>query len=418
VGSGRRRQTHLADAPADCSRHPGHRMKIGVFTVDVPATVGGGYVLRDEVAQELLRHQGRHSIEFVSANSLVAKAGRSAVGRHLARLARLRRFVRASRGSAFEADLRRRNVDLLWFNHLEPIDVGLPYILNIFDLQHRLQSFFPEVSAGGLWEEREKAWAPAIMRAALVTVGSEEAKRDLCLFYGMPAGRVRVIEFPTPQRAIAGAQQAAKDPCAGQALRDKYGIKGEFLYYPAQFWAHKNHVNLLRALKISRERDGTELSLALTGSDQGNLAHVRRVAAELGLESHVHFLGFVPPDDVIALYRHAFALTFVSFFGPENLPPLEAMSLRCPVVLADIEGVRALFGEAPILVDPRDEGAIAAGIRFLRDKPEQREKRISLGREIALRNTRHDYVRKLCDLFDEFEAIRRAWPSGPWPPAS
>jgi glycosyltransferase involved in cell wall biosynthesis len=393
-------------------------MKIGVFTVDVPATVGGGYVLRDEVAQELLRHQGRHIIELVSANPLVAKAGRSAVGRQLARLARLRRLVRASRGAAFEADLRRRNIDLLWFNHLEPIDVGLPYILNIFDLQHRLQSFFPEVSAGGLWDEREKAWAPAIMRAAVVTVGSEEAKRDLCLFYGMPAERVRVIEFPTPQGAIAAAQQAAEAPSAGQALRDKYGIKGEFLYYPAQFWAHKNHVNLLRALKILRERDGLKLSLALTGSDQGNLSHVRRAVAELDLQSCVHVLGFIPHADVIGLYRHAFALTFVSFFGPENLPPLEAMSLGCPVLLSDIPGVRTLFGEAPILVDPRDEHSIAAGIKRVRDEPEQRNRNIAAGRHLALRNTRQDYVRKLCDLFDEFQAIRRTWSSGPWPPAS
>ena len=393
-------------------------MKIGVFTVDVPPTVGGGFVLRDEVAQELLQHQGRHSFELVSANPLVTKASRSVLGTQLARLSRLRRLVRATRGSAFQAELRRRNIDLLWFNHLEPIDVGLPYILNIFDLQHRLQSFFPEVSAGGLWSEREKAWAPAIMRAAFVTVGSEEAKRDLCLFYGMPPARVRVFEFPTPQGAIVAARQSVVDPSDEAALRDKYDIRGEFIYYPAQFWAHKNHVNLLRALKLLRDRDGLKLSLALTGSDQGNLLHVRRVIAELGLESCVHVLGFIPHADVIGLYRHAFALTFVSFFGPENLPPLEAMSLGCPVVLSDIPGVSALFAGAPILVDPRDELSIAAGIKRLHDDPALKQRSIAVGREVALRNTRHEYVGKLYGLFDEFEQVRRTWPSGPWPPVA
>jgi hypothetical protein len=180
-------------------------MKIGIYQVPVPATVGGGFVLRDDVAQALLGTKGSHTMEIVGANPLVARARQSPVGRQLARLGRLRRLVRGSRGAAFAADLRRRGIDMLWYNHLEPLDVGLPYILNIFDLQHRLQSYFPEVSVGGLWEERERAWGPAIMRAAFVTVGSEQAKRELCLFYGMPPERVRVIPFPTPQTAIEAA---------------------------------------------------------------------------------------------------------------------------------------------------------------------------------------------------------------------
>jgi glycosyltransferase involved in cell wall biosynthesis len=392
-------------------------MKIGVYTANIAATVGGGYVLRDELAQELLEQQGRHVVELVSANPVVTKAGRSRLGRQLARLARLRRLVRTSRASVFAADLRRRKVDLLWFNHLEPIDVSVPYILNIFDLQHRLQPYFPEVSAGGAWDERERAWAPAIMRASLVTVGSEEAKRDLCLFYGMPSERVRVIHFPTPQGAITAAQENGAEPGDGAALRKKYRIGGDFLYYPAQFWAHKNHVNLLHALKILHDRDGLKLSLVLTGSDQGNASHVRAVISELGLQSHVHILGFIPHKDVIDLYCHAFALAYVSFFGPENLPPLEAMSLGCPVVLSDIAGARTLFGDAPTLVDPRDPLAMAAGIKFLHDDPVQRDRNVSFGRQLAHRNTRQHYVRRLHELFDEFESIRRTWPSGPWSPA-
>src|SRR5262245_38130781 len=133
------RQARLTARSPSAATSGVFRMKIGVFTVNVPATDGGGYVLRDEVAQGLLLHQGRHSIELVGANPLIAKAGRSTLARQLTRVGPLRRLVRASRGSAFEKDLRRRNIDLLWFNHLEPISVGLPYILNIFDLQHRLQ---------------------------------------------------------------------------------------------------------------------------------------------------------------------------------------------------------------------------------------------------------------------------------------
>lgn len=155
----------------------------------------------------------------------------------------------------------------------------------------------------------------------------------------------------------------------------------------------------------------------LTGSDQGNFNYVRAVISELGLQSHVHMLGFIPHEDVIGLYRYAFALSYMSFFGPKNLPPLEAMSLGCPVVLSDIAGARSLFGEAPILVDPRDPPSIAAGIKRFHDDPALRERSVALGRQVAHGNTRQEYVRRLHELFDEFEAIRRTWASGPWPPA-
>jgi len=152
------------------------------------------------------------------------------------------------------------------------------------------------------------------------------------------------------------------------------------------------------------------LSLVLTGSDQGSLAYVRVVAEQLGLTPHVHFLGFVPHEDVIAFYRSAFALSYVSFFGPENLPPLDAMALGCPVVLSDIPGVRTLFGDAPVLVNPRSEASIADAIRWLHDDPDQRCQRAKAGKEIATRNTPEKYVRSIHAILDDFEPLRRCWP--------
>jgi glycosyltransferase involved in cell wall biosynthesis len=109
---------------------------------------------------------------------------------------------------------------------------------------------------------------------------------------------------------------------------------------------------------------GRKLSLVLTGSDHGNRPHVEAVAARLGLSTRVHFCGFVPYEDILAFYHQSRALAYVSFFGPENLPPLEAMALECPVILSDIPGVRALHGDGPVLVQPDDPGSIAQGIRL------------------------------------------------------
>jgi glycosyltransferase involved in cell wall biosynthesis len=387
-------------------------MRIGVYTTEHAATVGGGFVFRDEVVRAAQDYTGPHRIEIIGANRPVAAVSRSRLGRYLSRFGRLRQRVRAAKNRDMTSELERKKIDLLWFNHLVPLDVGVPYILNIFDLQHRLQPWFPEVSAGGQWREREDDWTPGIQRAVAVIVGSEEMRHEVSQFYGLPLDRVRAVPLPTPQGAIDAAQ-TADDGVAADELRIRYGIAGDFIYYPAQFWPHKNHVSLLRAL-ARLHRDGRRLTLVLTGSDQGNRAHVEAVAAGLGLADHVRILGFIPHRDVIGLYRHAVALTFVSLFGPDNLPPLEAMALGCPVVLSNIPGVRTLFGDTPVFVDPRDEVAIAEGIARVLTDPSVRKRAADEGRRHAHANTRALYLQRVLAIVDEFEPTRRLWASGPW----
>src|SRR5439155_27165711 len=125
--------------------------------------------------------------------------------------------ARNARRQRIESEIRRRGILLLWFNHVEPLDVDIPYILNIFDLQHRLQPWFPEVSANGLWQLRESLWAGAIRRASIVTVGSQEAKEQLSHFYGVPLTNVHVVEFPTRRVALDAAAISSGDAFDGNA---------------------------------------------------------------------------------------------------------------------------------------------------------------------------------------------------------
>lgn len=381
-------------------------MKIGLFSYETPPDIGGGHIFRDELEKAATQLKGRH--QFVMVNVPPPTTAY-----------RIRRRLRAHLdpslytsppvSETLRAEVARLELDLLWFNHAEPVYLGLPYVLNIFDLQHRLQPWFPEVSANGEWEHRESYLEKATKRAAMITVGSREAKDQLCHFYGVFPDNVHVLPLPTPQRAIDLALGKSPTPTI-KNIREKYGIKNEFLFYPAQFWPHKNHANLLHALKILKDQKGTDISLVLTGSDQGNLSHIQSVAKDLGLTDNVHFCGFVPHEDVMAFYREALALSFVSFFGPENLPPLEAMALGCPVILSDIPGVRDLFDDVPILVNPRSPQSIADGIEGLLQNPGQIPERVEAGKRIAIRNDASAYFAQFQDMLDGFETIRRCWP--------
>ncbi len=193
-----------------------------------------------------------------------------------------------------------------------------------------------------------------------------------------------------------------------QDVRSKYGIKNDFLYYPAQFWPHKNHVNLIHALKVLKDR-GRAVSLVFTGADHGNQPHVEKVTRELGLADQVHFCGFVPYEDVLTFYREAMALSYVSLFGPENLPPLEAMALGCPVILSDTEGAEALHDGIPLMVNPLNPDSIADAIQRVQTDPKGLENRIAAGKTFAAANSCARYMERFQDILDGFAPIRRCW---------
>src|SRR6202795_4272080 len=109
-------------------------------------------------------------------------------------------------------------------------------------------------------------------------------------------------------------------------------------------------------MKSLHDKYGYEPQLVFTGSDkplfnyakQGNQSFVQERAHDLSLPDQVIFAGFVSREDLIGLYQQALALVYPSFFGPENLPPLEAFALGCPVIVARISGSREQFADAAV----------------------------------------------------------------------
>jgi glycosyltransferase involved in cell wall biosynthesis len=126
----------------------------------------------------------------------------------------------------------------------------------------------------------------------------------------------------------------------------------------------------------------------------------------------VHCLGFVPRHDLILLYRYAAALTFVSFFGPDNLPPLEAFASGCPVIAADVPGAAEQLGDAVLRVNPKSPEQMAKAIYTLHQDDVLRRALIQRGFVRAKQWTGTDYVKSVFDILDDLAAVRRCW--GQW----
>jgi glycosyltransferase involved in cell wall biosynthesis len=389
-------------------------MRIGIPLTELPPAIGGGHTFQSEIFQTFLKigGQSHHTftvlchadaikrlpeIRLPNVEVVPLDAPVRSIPLRAARKLRL-----YNRPRPFEEQSKAAGIDFLWLMAPPDQHLDTPYLTVMWDIQHRVQPWFPEVSAGGIWREREVLYGSTLQRAAAVIVGTEAGKRELELFYRIPASRILIAPHPTPRFALM--RSAPIEP-----LPERYKLPKKFVLYPAQFWAHKNHVNLVLAVEMLVQQLNRPITAVLVGSDQGNLHHVEKLIKDRALDDHIRILGFVPRNDLIGLYRNAFALTYVSFFGPENLPPLEAFALGCPVIAADVEGAREQLSDGALYIDPKSPRQIADAVIRLENDKGLRSRMIEVGRKLAAERKPETFVEKALAFMDQFEAVRRCW---------
>lgn len=305
--------------------------------------------------------------------------------------------------------LLSNKIDLLYFPTPTYIPVKVPTIVTLWDLAHRNYPFFPEVDYVPFgWVSREKMYRTSLLRAAYVIVGTQAGKQEVIQFYNVLPERIRVLPFPVPPYMERAKKKLAisseRNPLPQNSISN-------YIFYPAQFWPHKNHANLLRALKHLHVDYGLKLKLVLTGSDKGNLNYIKELIIALKLQQSIQILGFVKYSELILLYEKAICMVFPSFFGPDNLPPLEAFALNCPVVAAKMPGSEEQLGNAALLFDPSNFQDMAKCIYMIYSNSDTRETLLENGRELIRNKTIKHYIIELEKLFNAFEAYRYCWSS-------
>jgi len=285
-----------------------------------------------------------------------------------------------------------------------PFEAGVPYVMAIHDLQHRLQPEFPEVSANGEWEAREYYLRNGARYATLLLADSEVGKEDILNFYGpygVTADQVKVLPY-LPASCLAVDVSESEQ----QQVQMRYRLPDRYLFYPAQFWPHKNHSRIVQALGLLKQEHCLKIPVVFCGSHTGDIRErafheVMSLSSQLGIEDQLYHLGYVPDEDMSGIYARAAALVMPTFFGPTNIPILEAWAFRCPVLTSDIRGIREQVQNAAILVDPRSVDAIADGIYRLWTDESLTRCLTNLGRRRLASHTRDDYRRRLLAILDE-----------------
>jgi glycosyltransferase involved in cell wall biosynthesis len=261
--------------------------------------------------------------------------------------------------------LLSNGIDLVYFpspNSLCHALQVLNYVATIYDACHREFPEFPEVGVSKISQNREAYNRSALERAVLTIADSESLKSRLCHMYGALEDRVLSMPYTLSDKL------ASNESSFDHKAISRYAQTSGYLFYPAQFWAHKNHVRIVQAIQLLKQR-GRMVDVAFAGSDYGGQKHVMNTAANLGVADQVHLLGFVPSEDLASLYKGALALVMPTYFGPTNLPPLEAWSLDVPVIYSSHlssgieDGVLPVDPDCPESIAQAIETVMQEGIR-------------------------------------------------------
>ena len=279
-------------------------------------------------------------------------------------------------------------------DHLLP---RLSRVRSVFTLHDLVFRFYPETHMP-LNRWFLTLMMPHFLRAAdMVIAVSECTKRDAMRLYGLDEAKIRVIYEGVDPRFRSA------DPETIEAVRARYGLPERFILSVGTIEPRKNLTTLLEAYRTLRDR-GSDFKLVIVGRKGWLYEGFFRRLRELGLEGEVVFPGFVPDEDLPALYSAAELFVFPSLYEGFGLPPLEAMACGTPVVCSNAASLPEVVGNAAIMVDPYDvEGLAEAMHRVLADadlREELREKGLARARQFTWERTARETVavyREVCE---------------------
>jgi len=231
-------------------------------------------------------------------------------------------------------------------------------VVTVHDL---IYARFPEAHAG-IRDLGMRALVPlAVRRSQRVIADSHSTCEDLIELLKVPAGRIDVV--PLGLGSVRREQ-----PLSEREVRARLdlGERAVVLSLSAKR-AHKNLLALIEA--FARLPAAGRPVLVLPGYPTAYERELRERTRALGIESDVRFPAWISPAELEGLWAIADAFVFPSLYEGFGLPVLEAMARGVPVACSNASSLPEVAGDAALLFDPRDEGAIAHALeRLLSDR--------------------------------------------------
>lgn len=291
----------------------------------------------------------------------------------------------------------KENIDIFWFTYPANVDLSTPFIYTIWDIGHRVMPAFPETTKPMYrWNGHEEQCARMLAKATYILTGNETGKEEILENYNVMEQKIKIVPFPISFF------------CYEKEEIPKFELPENYFFYPAQFWPHKNHICIVKAVAILKKR-GISVHIIFSGSDKGNQKYVQDMVNKLDVKELVHFAGFVSYGEMKYLYTHAKGVVFASLMGPNNIPPIEAVYLECPLIITDIKGHKEQMGDAAIYFDGYNPNDLAERMEELLKSDNEISRQIERQASKRKEFINYSYNERITEILDDFSRMKQTW---------
>lgn len=256
----------------------------------------------------------------------------------------------------------QQRLDLLHSPHYTmPLASPCPVVVTFHDMTFFL---FPELHTPIKRLFFPRAIRASARRARALIADSESTRRDAMRLLGIPPARIHSVPL-----GVSEAFRRVTDQEQLRQLQARYDLPHPFLLYVGVIEPRKNVDLLLRAFQDLVQR-GLPHHLVLAGRFGWMVDEVRRMLEEPALQERVHFLGYVPRQDLPGLFTLASAFVYPSTYEGFGIPVLEAQACGVPVVTTTASSLPEVAGDCALLVPPNNQEALAEALSRLLADPD------------------------------------------------
>jgi len=271
---------------------------------------------------------------------------------------------------------------------------GIKTVSIIHDIQHEYyENFFDPQEL----EHRRNFYRKVCNKTDAVICVSNYTRKTFLEKYDYPSERAYVVH--------TGIRNRFSEPSSEQLEKvlEKYNLKNiSYGFYPANFWPHKNHRMLLTAFsRYIKNCSNVNFNLVFTGASIQEEKVVKKAVEVMGIKDRVHFLGYLPEDELACVFSSSEFIVFPSLFEGFGIPVLEGMKWGKPVLSANSTGLPEVGGDGVIYFNPVKPDEIIEAFEklkddiFIRELLEKSEKQV---RKFTLDNMVKSYL----NVFEQF----------------
>ena len=232
------------------------------------------------------------------------------------------------------------------------------FIFTLHDLQEK---YFPEYFKKHIVLWRKFMYNGLTKNCHKIITESSHVKEDIIKYFKIDSNKISVIEsppiFPNIDKNFS-------------LINNYKDLNFPYIFFPAQFWKHKNHIRVLKAFKILLDNN-YKVNLVLTGSKQREYLKIVKFINDSKITESVRIISNIPQNHMAHFFMNSKLVIAPTLYESISIPVFEAFYYGVPVCASGVYAIIDQVGEAGELFDPYSETSIYLALKKILDSDEK-----------------------------------------------